>query len=159
MIEILTTGGTIEKQYDPLTGFMGFKGEHIHTLLQQARIGIEYRVEPILMKDSLDINDKERLLIANKCRLMSNKVIITHGTDSMVETAKVVFEHQASLDQVVVLTGAMVPASVKGSDALFNLGLAISSVQILPPGVYIAMSGQLFNWDEVRKDVDAGRFE
>ncbi len=158
MIYILTTGGTIEKQYDPLTGLMDFNGEHIATLIIKARIGVDYIVKPILMKDSLELSDSDRNFIVGHCNSSGERVVITHGTDTIVETANAIALKQENKQQVVVLTGAMVPASMKGSDAFFNLGCALASVQVLPPGIYIAMSGQIFPWDNVRKDVVKGCF-
>lgn len=159
MIKLLVTGGTLDKQYNPLTGELVFKESCLDGLLQQARTTVELDIETLMMKDSLEMTQDDRELVAKTCHQVScNQIIITHGTDTMVATAQTI---AASLpaNKTVVLLGAMVPYRFKHSDALFNLGCAVSAVQILSPGVYITMNGQVFNYDEVQKNTAMGQFE
>lgn len=154
---IVTTGGTIDKVYfDDKSDFQ--VGEpQIGQILQELGVAFRFRVIPILRKDSLHITDEDRELIratiaAQPCR----HVLITHGTDSMVETARTL-ENLAG--KTIVLTGALNPARFRGSDAEFNIGTAVGAVQSQPPGVYIAMNGRIWDPRGVRKNVDANRFE
>ncbi|MDW3095778.1 MAG: asparaginase domain-containing protein [Gammaproteobacteria bacterium] len=156
-LKILCTGGTFDKvYYDALSDYQ--IGEpQVEWILKQAGVNFSYDIESILKKDSLDITDQDREHIVTKVKAeVCNKIVITHGTDTMVETAQAL---KGVSDKTIVLVGAMQPARFKDSDAVYNVGFATSAVSILPKGIYIAMSGQLFDADEVRKNRDAGRFE
>ena len=156
-LKILCTGGTFDKvYYDALSDYK--IGEpQVEWILKQAGVNFSYEIESILKKDSLEITDQDRELIVAKVNAEPcNKIIITHGTDTMVETAQALKSVSA---KTVVLVGAMQPARFKDSDAVYNIGFATAAVSILSPGVYIAMNGQLFSADEVKKNRDAGRFE
>lgn len=157
-IRILITGGTFDKHYDELKGVLTFKNSHLPDIIKQVRITIPVELEINQLVDSLEMGDQDRQNILSACtRAPEDKIIITHGTDRMVDTAKVL--GPASLNKTIVLTGAMVPYSVAGSDALFNLGCAFTAVQLLTPGVYITMNGRVFSWNGVRKNYEKGVFE
>ncbi len=157
-IRILVTGGTFDKEYDELTARLFFKDTHIHEMLRLGRCRVSVAVETVTMMDSLDMTDEHRALIVEACRRApENRIVITHGTDTMVETAEVLAREKTG--QTIVLTGAMVPWAFGSSDGLFNLGSAISFVQALGPGVYVAMNGRVFPWNDVRKDKTTGTFE
>ena len=157
-IRILVTGGTFDKEYDELMGRLFFKETHIHEMLRLGRCREPVTVETVMMVDSLDMTDDCRVRVAEACRRApEDRIVITHGTDTMVETAAVLAKEQAA--KTIVLTGAMVPWAFGSSDGLFNLGSAISFVQTLPPGIYVAMNGRYFDWHDVRKDRAAGAFE
>ncbi|MEO7999848.1 MAG: asparaginase domain-containing protein [Gemmatimonadaceae bacterium] len=157
-IRAFVTGGTFDKEYDELTGALFLRNTHVPEMLRRGRCALDVRVETLMMVDSLDMTDAQRLVIANACwNAAENHIVITHGTDTMVETARVVASENTS--KTIVLTGAMIPYAFGSSDGLFNLGSALSIVQTLAPGVYIAMNGQCFHWDNVRKNRDAGVFE
>jgi L-asparaginase len=157
-IRILVTGGTFDKEYDELTGRLFFKDTHIHEMLRLGRCRVPVAVETVLMVDSLDMTEADRARLAEECRRAPEaRLVVTHGTDTMVETAAVLAREVAG--KTVVLTGAMVPWAFGSSDGLFNLGSAISFVQSLPPGVYVAMNGRAFPWNDVRKDRASGTFE
>lgn len=157
-LRILATGGTFDKHYDPIEGKLGFSASHLPKMLDQAGVHAPYLIEELPLLDSLDMHDADRERILLACRQSpENKIVIVHGTDTMPETAVVIGE--AALGKTVVLTGAMIPCEMTHSDALFNLGFAIGAVTLLPHGVYIAMHGQVFNWNHVRKNRAAGRFE
>lgn len=157
-IRILLTGGTIDKLYSVDAGELTFEETHIEEMLDRANVTADIVIEELMLKDSLDIDDTEREQILEACEACEEEsILITHGTDTMVETAELLGE--AGLDKSIVLTGAMVPYSVRDSDALFNLGFALAAVQLAPGGVYIAMNGELFDWDDVRKNDDDGCFE
>ena len=159
MIRILVTGGTFDKQYDELTGRLFFRETHVPEMLRLGRSRLDVSVETVMMIDSLEMGDADRRAIAARCAAAAERaILITHGTDTMVDTARVLAG--AGLDdRTIVLTGAMVPYSFGSSDGLFNLGSALSFVQVLPPGVYIAMNGQHFRWNTVRKNRTTGVFE
>ena len=158
-IRILVTGGTFDKEYDELTGRLFFRDTHVPEMLRRGRARLDLAVETVLMADSLDLNDAQRAAIAQRCRECGeHAIVITHGTDMMVETARVIADARLR-DRTIVLTGAMVPYAFGSSDGLFNLGSALSFVQVLPAGVYIAMNGQAFSWDGCRKDRERGVFE
>jgi L-asparaginase len=158
-IRILVTGGTFDKEYDELTGRLFFRDTHLPEMLRRGRARLDLTVETVLMIDSLEMNDDQRGVIVDHCRRSAERaIVITHGTDTMVETARAI-ANAALPDRTVVLTGAMVPYAFGSSDGLFNLGSALSFVQALPPGVYIAMNGQAFSWNECRKDRERGVFE
>ena len=158
-IRILVTGGTFDKEYDELSGRLFFKDTHVDEMLSRGRCRLDVISETVMMIDSLDMDDDARASVVARARDCEEQaVLITHGTDTMVETACALAK--AGLDnKTVVLTGAMVPYAFGSSDGLFNLGSALSFVQVLPPGVYVAMNGQHFNWDCVRKNKTSGCFE
>jgi L-asparaginase len=157
-IRILITGGTIDKEYDPLSGELTFSKSHLLNMLNQVRCKIGFIPEEVMLKDSLQMMAPDREEILKKCLSCGeNKIIVTHGTDTMVETARVLGSHVKA--KTVVLVGALIPYSFGASDALFNLGCAFSAVQALQQGVYITMNGKIFNWDNVRKNKQSGEFE
>jgi L-asparaginase len=158
-IRILVTGGTFDKQYDELTGRLFFRETHVPEMLRRGRCRLDVTVDTVMMVDSLDLDARGRGLIVDRCRTSPEQaLVVTHGTDTMVETAQAIAA--AGLhDRTIVLTGAMVPYAFGSSDGLFNLGSALSFAQVLPPGVYIAMNGQYFTWDLVRKNRESGVFE
>ena len=157
-IRILVTGGTFDKEYDELTGRLFFKETHIQEMLRLGRCRVPVTVETAMMIDSLDMTAADREAIAKRCREAAEEcVVVTHGTDTMVETAAVLAREVKG--KTIVLTGAMVPWAFGSSDGLFNLGSALSFVQSLPPGVYVAMNGRCFDWDNVRKNRASGVFE
>jgi L-asparaginase len=158
-IRILVTGGTFDKDYDELTGRLFFRETHLPDMLRRGRSRVEVEIETVMMIDSLDLDDDGRNRIVERTqRCGESAIVITHGTDTMVQTARVIAA--AGLDRkTIVLTGAMVPYAFGSSDGLFNLGSALSFVQVLPPGVYLAMNGQHFPWNGVRKNTATGYFE
>jgi L-asparaginase len=158
-LAILVTGGTFDKQYDELTGRLFFRDTHVGEMLRLGRSRLDVTIETVMMIDSLEIDDQGRARIVERCRARRERaIIITHGTDTMVETARAIA--MACLDdKTILLTGAMVPYAFGSSDGLFNLGSALSFAQVLPPGVYIAMNGQHFAWNEVQKNREHGVFE
>ncbi|HYT67010.1 MAG TPA: asparaginase domain-containing protein [Vicinamibacterales bacterium] len=157
-IRIIVTGGTFDKEYDELTGTLFFRDTHVEEMLRLGRARLDLSVETAMMIDSLDMDDAGRAVIVECCRGAAERaIVITHGTDTIVETARALAD--ASLDKTIVLTGAMVPYAFGSSDGLFNLGSALSFVQVLPSGVYVAMNGRHFRWDAVRKNRTTGVFE
>jgi L-asparaginase len=157
-VRVFVTGGTFDKEYDELSGRLYFQKTHVDEMLRRGRCGLDVDVETLMMVDSLDMTDEQRAIIVRACRdCDEDQIVITHGTDTMVETARAIADGVA--DKTVVLTGAMVPYAFGSSDGLFNLGSALSFVQSLPAGVYIAMNGKSFSWDDVRKNREAGVFE
>jgi L-asparaginase len=159
IIRILVTGGTFDKEYDELTGRLFFRDTHVQEMLRRGRCRVAVEIETVMMIDSLELDDRGRKRIVERCAACAERnVVITHGTDTMVETARALAS-AALTEKTVVLTGAMVPYAFGSSDGLFNLGSALSFVQILPPGVYVAMNGQHFRWDSVRKNTATGVFE
>jgi L-asparaginase len=157
-VRILVTGGTFDKEYDELTGRLFFRDTHVEEMLRRGRARLDLAVETVMMIDSLEMDDAGRGRIVARCRSAAeDAIVVTHGTDTMVETARALAA--ASLDKTVVLTGAMVPYAFGSSDGLFNLGSALSFVQVLPAGVYVAMNGRHFRWDAVRKNRTTGTFE
>ena len=160
-IRIFVTGGTFDKEYNELSGTLFFKDTHLPEMLRLGRSRVEVSIGTLMMVDSLDMTDADRALIAEQCRTAREpRIVITHGTDTMVGTAHVLARwFPRDGDRTIVLTGAMVPYAFGSSDGLFNLGSAVSFVQVLPPGVYIAMNGRYFPWDGVRKNQDTGVFE
>jgi L-asparaginase len=157
-IRLLLTGGTIDKEYDELIGELGFDKTHIDHMLSVSRQTLELKTSEVMQIDSNDMGEAEREIIVNTCKAApEHNIVITHGTDTMPVTA--LYLSEAKLNKVIVLTGAMVPYSFGiSSDAMFNLGSAISFVQVLKPGVYIAMNGHFFAADNVKKDKSVGRF-
>jgi L-asparaginase len=157
-IRIFITGGTFDKEYNELNGELFFKETHMHELLEMGRSKVPVVITTLMMIDSLEMTDKDREWIVYQCNQSAeDKIIITHGTDTMAETAKVLAKNTS--DKTIVLTGAMIPIKFGSSDGLFNLGSALAFVQTLAPGVYVAMNGRYFNWDNVRKNKLTGRFE
>jgi L-asparaginase len=157
-IKILIAGGTFDKKYDEITGKLYFKKTHVPEMLKLGRCRLDIQVRTVMMIDSLDMTEADRQLILEHCqKAPEDKIVITHGTDTMVETAKVLGENIK--DKTIVLTGAMIPYAFGSSDGLFNLGSALSFVQALPHGVYIAMNGRYFTWGNVRKNREKGVFE
>jgi L-asparaginase len=162
MIRIVVTGGTFDKEYNELNGTLFFKDTHLPEMLRLGRSRVEVTIETLMMMDSLDMTDDHRARIVSACRAASeSRIVITHGTDTMVETARALATapDAALAAKTIVLTGAMVPYAFGSSDGLFNLGSALSFVQSLPAGVFVAMNGRCFPWDAVRKDRAVGTFE
>jgi L-asparaginase len=157
-IRIFITGGTFDKEYDEITGTLFFKETHLPEMLKLGRCRLDVDIRTLMMIDSLQMTEADRDLIAENCiRCEHDRIIITHGTDTMVETAKVLAEKVPG--KTIVLTGAMIPYKFGSSDGLFNLGSAMAFVQTLPKGVYVAMNGRWFNWDNVWKNKQTGIFE
>jgi L-asparaginase len=157
-IRILVTGGTFDKEYNELTGELYFQKTHTGDMLKLGRCLLDVEIETLMMIDSLQMTDADRRHILDRCLAVSEKrLVITHGTDTMEQTAAVL--GPAVPEKTIVLTGAMVPYTFGSSDGLFNLGTAMAFVQTLGPGVYVAMNGQCFPWESVRKNKKAGVFE
>jgi L-asparaginase len=157
-IRVFITGGTFDKTYDEISGKLLFEDTHIHEMLQLGRSRLDLAVRTLMMVDSLDMTDAERRLILENCRSAAEeRILVTHGTDTMTDTARVLGE--AGLPKAIVLTGAMVPYAFGSSDGLFNLGSALSFVQALPHGVFVAMNGRCLPWDDVVKNRELGIFE
>ena len=161
MIRIFATGGTFDKEYNELTGALSFRETHLPEMLRLGRCRVDVSITTLMVIDSLEMTSADRALIVERCReAEETRVLITHGTDTMVETARALaaaFPEDAG--RTIVLTGAMIPYAFGSSDGLFNLGSALSFAQVLPAGVYIAMNGRYFRWDQVRKNRDTGVFE
>jgi L-asparaginase len=158
MIQILVTGGTFDKEYNELDGSLYFKETHLQEMLEKGRSRLDLQIETLFMKDSLEFTENERAKIQQACaKASSDRILITHGTDTMTQTA----EYLASQisDKTIVLTGAMIPYKFGSSDGMFNLGSALAFVQILPAGVYISMNGKIFEAGKVRKNLERGEFE
>ena len=159
MIRIFVTGGTFDKEYHELTGALAFKETHLPEMLRLGRCRIDVAIETLMMIDSLEMTGADRALIVERCRQAPEpRIVITHGTDTMVDTARALAGALRDT-KTIVLTGAMIPYAFGSSDGLFNLGSALSFVQALPPGVYVAMNGRCFEWDKVRKNHETGVFE
>ena len=157
-IRIFVTGGTFDKEYNELNGSLYFKDTHLKEMLNLGRCKAAIELRTLMMMDSVDMTHDDRETIALNCLKSDfDKIIVTHGTDTMVETAKVIAEKVTN--KTIILTGAMIPYKFGSSDGLFNLGAAIAFVQTLPHGVYIAMNGRYFNWDNCRKNKNIGEFE
>ncbi len=157
-IKLLVTGGTFDKEYNELDGQLFFRKTHLHEMLALGRSRVKVAVKELMMIDSLNMTDAHRRRILAAClAARENHIVVTHGTDTMPETAAVL--GPAVKNKTVVLTGAMVPYKFGSSDGLFNLGSALSFAQTLPYGVYIAMNGRYFNWYNVRKNRAKGEFE
>lgn len=158
IIRILTTGGTFDKEYNELTGELYFKDTHVNEMLTLGRNRVTVVIQTLYMMDSLQMQDSHREEIAQFCiNAPENHILVTHGTDTMPETARLL--EQKAIGKTIVLTGAMIPYKFGSSDGLFNLGSALAYVQTLPPGVYIAMNGQYFTAGNVRKNKKKGTFE
>lgn len=157
-VRIFITGGTFDKEYNELTGQLYFNDTHLHDLLEMGRSRVDTEIRTLMMVDSLEMTDEDRELIVHQCiHCDEDRIVLTHGTDTMAETAKVIAEKVS--DKTIVLTGAMIPIKFGSSDGLFNLGSALAFAQSLPPGVYVAMNGRYFTWDNVRKNRQTGMFE
>ena len=160
-IRIFITGGTFDKEYNEVTGALAFKDTHLPEMLRLGRSRVDVAVTTLMMIDSLDMTAGDRARIVQQCRATDEpRIVVTHGTDTMVDTAAALAGAQLpGRGKTIVLTGAMIPYAFGSSDGLFNLGSAISFVQVLPPGVYLAMNGRCFEWDRVRKNKETGVFE
>lgn len=157
-VRIFITGGTFDKEYNELTGQLYFNDTHLHDLLEMGRSRVDTEIRTLMMVDSLEMTDEDRELIVHQCiHCEEDKIVLTHGTDTMADTAKVIAEKVT--DKTIVLTGAMIPNKFGSSDGLFNLGSALAFAQSLPAGVYVAMNGRYFTWDNVRKNKQTGMFE
>jgi L-asparaginase len=157
-IRIFITGGTFDKEYNEINGQLYFKDTHMKELLEKGRNKVPVQIRTLMMIDSLEMTKEDRELIVQQCiSCPEEKIIITHGTDTMTETARVLAGRIQN--KTIVLTGAMIPIKFGSSDGLFNLGSALAFAQSLPPGVYVAMNGRCFNWDNVRKNKQTGIFE
>jgi len=157
-IRIFITGGTFDKEYNELNGQLFFKDTHMQDLLSLGRNRVPVVIKTLMLIDSLEMTPQDRELIAQEClSCPEDKIVITHGTDTMTETAKVLAEKIKG--KTIVLTGAMIPIKFGSSDGLFNIGSSLAFVQSLSPGVYVAMNGRYFNWDNVRKNKQTGIFE
>ena len=157
-VRILITGGTFDKEYDEITGKLYFKDTHMREILDLGRSKLEVKIRTLMLLDSLEMTDHDRDVILDNCRRVSeNQIVITHGTDTMTETGKVIAN--AKLEKTIVLTGAMIPYKFGSSDGLFNFGGALAFAQTLPYGVYIAMNGRYFDWNMVEKNKKTGVFE
>ena len=157
-IRIFITGGTFDKEYNELNGQLYFKDTHLADLLEMGRSRVPTEIRTLMMVDSLEMTDEDRELILHQCmHCDETQIVITHGTDTMSDTAA--FIAQKVKDKTIILTGAMIPIKFGSSDGLFNLGSALAFAQTLLPGVYIAMNGRYFNWDNVKKNKQTGVFE
>ncbi|MBL7825203.1 MAG: asparaginase [Saprospiraceae bacterium] len=160
MIQVFVTGGTFDKEYNYITGELYFKDTHLMEMFERGRCEVEIDIKTLMMVDSLEMRDEDRAIIIYNCtKTPSDRIILTHGTDKMVETARLLAEANIK-GKTIVLTGAMIPyAFGTSSDGFFNLGSALAFCQALPPGVYVVMNGRYFNWDNVRKNKQTGTFE
>ncbi len=157
-VRIIVTGGTFDKHYDEIKGELTFTETHVPEVLRRARVSIPVEVELNQLIDSLFMQDENRRSVLELCaRAPESRIIITHGTDTMTQTAELL--GGAGIDKTIVITGAMIPYKILDSDALFNFGTAFAAVQLLPSGVYISMNGRIFSWNDVRKNKSKGVFE
>ena len=157
-IRIFVTGGTFDKEYDEIRGRLYFRDSHLAEMLRLGRNRVDVEIRTLMMVDSLEMTDADRELVVKNCLdVPEDRIIITHGTDTMVDTARLLAERVPN--KTIVLTGAMIPIAFGSSDGLFNLGGALTAVQALEPGVFITMNGRIFNWDNVRKNRETGFFE
>jgi L-asparaginase len=157
-IRLFVTGGTFDKEYDEIRGRLYFQDTHLPQMLELGRCRVDVEIRTLMMVDSLDMSEADRELIARQCRdAPEDRIVITHGTDTLVETAAVLA--RAGTGKTIVLTGAMIPIAFGSSDGLFNLGGALTVVQVLPAGVYVVMNGRVFPWNGVRKNRETGIFE
>jgi len=157
-IRIFVTGGTFDKEYDMIKGELYFDDTHLPEIFDLGRSAVEVKIRTLMMIDSLEMTEEDRNNIVRNCeKANDDKILITHGTDTMVQTASCIAE--ANLNKTIVLTGAMIPYKFGSSDGFFNLGSALAFVQCLEPGVYIVMHGQSFNWNNVKKNKKTGFFE
>ncbi len=157
-IRLFITGGTFDKEYNELNGKLFFEDTHVPEMLDLGRCKLDVNIRTLMMIDSLEMSNEDRAIIVHNClQCVEDKIVITHGTDTMVETAQLLA--QKINNKTIILTGAMIPYKFGSSDGLFNLGAALAYVQSLPNGIYIAMNGKYFNWDNVRKNKELGLFE
>ena len=157
-IRIFVTGGTFDKEYNELNGTLYFQDTHVYEMLKLGRCRLNIEVRTLMMIDSLDITESDRMIIVENCKSApEERIVITHGTDTMVETAKFLAQHVPN--KTIVITGAIIPYKYGSSDGLFNLGSSLAFIQTLPHGVYISMNGKCFDWDNVRKNKQIGEFE
>ncbi len=157
-LTLIATGGTFDKEYNELDGALFFKNTHLREMLALGRSRLSVKIQVLMMKDSLEMTNADRQAIADACQgARDQRIVVTHGTDTMEKTAK--FLAKKVSDKTVVLTGAMIPYKFGSSDGLFNLGSALAFAQVLPPGIYIAMNGRYFAWDKVTKNRAVGVFE
>ena len=157
-VRIFITGGTFDKEYDEITGELYFQDTHMGEILELARSRLEVKITTLMLTDSLEMTDGDRLKILDYCKSADeNQIVITHGTDTMTKTCSVLAN--AKLKKTIVLTGAMIPYKFGSSDGLFNIGGALAFAQSLSYGVYVAMNGRYFQWDEVQKNKETGVFE
>ena len=157
-VRLLITGGTIDKVYNQSNGELEFDKTHFTEMVKRSRVEVDLTLEEIMLLDSLDMVDKERDIIVNSCMSCEEDfILITHGTDTMCDTARLIGE--SNIDKTIVLFGAMVPYAVSNSDALFNFGCALGSLQLLESGVYVAMNGRVLPWDDVEKNRALGVFQ
>lgn len=157
-IRLFITGGTFDKEYNELNGKLFFEDTHVPEMLDLGRCKLDVNIRTLMMIDSLEMSNEDRAIIVYNClQCDEDKIVITHGTDTMVETAQLLA--QKINNKTIILTGAMIPYKFGSSDGLFNLGAALAYVQSLPNGIYIAMNGKYFNWDNVRKNKELGLFE
>lgn len=158
-IQIFVTGGTFDKEYNYITGQLYFKDTHLHQMFERGRSKLDLDIKTLMMVDSLEMTDADREIIVYNCvKSEQHRIVITHGTDTMVLTAAALAKE--NINKTIIITGAMVPyAFGTSSDGFFNLGAAMAFAQVLPPGIYIAMNGRYYNWDDVRKNTQTGYFE
>ncbi len=157
-MKLLVTGGTFDKEYDEISGRLFFKQTHVLEMLRLGRSAVPIDVETLMMIDSLEMSDRDRAEVLNRCiSSEDSQIVVTHGTDTMENTARVLGEAKIP-GKTIVLTGAMVPYKFGSSDGMFNLGSAIAYAQTLPNGVYVAMNGRCFSWENVRKNKTTGEF-
>jgi L-asparaginase len=157
-LRILATGGTFDKHYDEIAGKLGFGDSHLPAVMARSRMTVNVALEQLPLLDSLEMQDADRQRVLASCRASAEtSIVIIHGTDTMRETGEVL--GNAELGKTIILTGAMIPYEIANSDALFNLGFACGVAQTLPAGVYVAMNGQVFGWDNVQKNRVAGVFQ
>lgn len=157
-VRIMITGGTFDKDYDEITGKLYFKDTHMREILVLGRSKLEVKIRTLMLVDSLDMTNDDRAVILDNCkRVPESQIVITHGTDTMTDTARIIAN--GNIEKTIILTGAMIPYKFGSSDGLFNFGCALAFAQSLPPGVYIAMNGRYFDWDKVKKNRKTGVFE
>ena len=160
MIRIFVTGGTFDKEYDEINGRLFFKDSHVTEMLRLGRSAVEVEARTLMMIDSLEMSDDDRAIILHACQTSpEDRIVVTHGTDTMTVTAGVLGRAGLGHSKTVILTGAMIPYKFGSSDGLFNLGSSLAFAQTLPHGVYVAMNGRVFNWDNVVKDKRTGEFQ
>ncbi|MGB2348390.1 MAG: asparaginase domain-containing protein [Flavobacteriaceae bacterium] len=161
MIQIFITGGTFDKSYNYIEGNLYFQETHLPEMLKRSRCQLDLQIQTLMMLDSLELETSHRLLIRQACTdTPTDQILITHGTDTIVESAAFLAQEKLLQQKTIVLTGAMIPyAFGSSSDGFFNLGCALSFVQTLERGVYVVMHGQYFHWNEVQKNKTKGRFE
>jgi L-asparaginase len=158
IVRVFVTGGTFDKEYDELGGKLYFRDTHLPEMLELGRCKVQFDIRTLMMIDSLEMTESDRAIILDNClKCKEDHILITHGTDTMEETAHVL--GRASMTKTIVLTGAMIPFKFGSSDGLFNLGSALAFAQTLPHGVYVAMNGRCFRWDNVHKNRQTGEFE